>query len=206
MRPIIIFWSLQLSPPHSPWVSCRPHPLCLARCLWLYNWGESPSLFVCSFIIDASGAMNLLPAMHWVIEDLWWRKKHMRWGRLKVISRMIEWSTAMFTLSCMSVLEFPHSSTCECLCLCLSSSISLKVNGKLVQTELLYIPSFWTPSQCKMISRYVLLLTLALLVVYMVSTFITLLWLACPFYGNLARFMGNYQVSSIVVRSPLSRC
>ena len=57
-----------------------------------------------------------------------------------------------------------------------------------------------------MISRYVLLLTLALLVVYMVSTFITLLWLACPFYGNLARFMGNYQVSSIVVRPPLSRC
>ena len=42
--------------------------------------------------------------------------------------------------------------------------------------------------------RYVLLLTLALLVVYMLSTFTTLVWLACPFYGNLARFMGNYQV------------
>jgi len=40
---------------------------------------------------------------------------------------------------------------------------------------------------------YVLLLTLALLVVYMLSTFTTLVWLACPFYGNLARFMGNYQ-------------
>ena len=48
-----------------------------------------------------------------------------------------------------------------------------------------------------MISRYVLLLTLALLVVYMVSTFITLLWLACPFYGNLARFMANYQVTGL---------
>ena len=49
-----------------------------------------------------------------------------------------------------------------------------------------------------MISRYVLMLTLALLVVYMVSTFITLLWLACPFYGNLARFMANYQVAIVV--------
>ena len=38
------------------------------------------------------------------------------------------------------------------------------------------------------------MLTLTLLVVYMVSTFITLMWLACPFYGNLARFMANYQV------------
>ena len=42
------------------------------------------------------------------------------------------------------------------------------------------------------------MLTLALLVVYMVSTFITLLWLACPFYGNLARFMANYQVAMVV--------
>ena len=41
-----------------------------------------------------------------------------------------------------------------------------------------------------------MLLTLALLLVYMVSTFFTLLWLACPFYGNLARFMGNYQVET----------
>ena len=49
-------------------------------------------------------------------------------------------------------------------------------------------------SQCLVIFRYVLLLTLALLVVYMLSTFTTLVWLACPIYGNLARFMGNYQV------------
>ena len=58
-----------------------------------------------------------------------------------------------------------------------------------------------------MISRYVLMLTLALLVVYMVSTFITLLWLACPFYGNLARFMANYQVAIVVytlqIHSPI---
>ena len=51
------------------------------------------------------------------------------------------------------------------------------------------------------------MLTLALLVVYMVSTFITLLWLACPFYGNLARFMANYQVAIVVytlqIHSPI---
>ena len=76
-----------------------------------------------------------------------------------------------------------------------------QVIGRIVQIMLFlisYIASFWTPSQPKIISRYVLMLTLTLLVVYMVSTFITLMWLACPFYGNLARFMANYQVEIIV--------
>ena len=40
---------------------------------------------------------------------------------------------------------------------------------------------------------YILILTLALLAVYIVSTFVTLVWLTLRF-GQLARFMTNYQV------------
>ena len=40
---------------------------------------------------------------------------------------------------------------------------------------------------------YVLFVALALLAVYLVTTLFTLLWLLCPFWGTLARFMRDYQ-------------
>ena len=41
---------------------------------------------------------------------------------------------------------------------------------------------------------YVLFVALALLVVYLISTFFTLVWLMCPCWGRLARFMSDYQM------------
>ena len=40
---------------------------------------------------------------------------------------------------------------------------------------------------------YVLFVALALLAVYLVSTFFTLVWLMCPCWGRLAKFMRDYQ-------------
>ena len=87
---------------------------------FIFSFPYSPFFLfaVYAFIIDASVGCDDPSETHCgeYVGDVLWSNKLMRWSWLIIgIHRTIVWSTAMFILLCMSVLEFPPSSTCECL-------------------------------------------------------------------------------------------